>query len=138
MIFREGKGGRKTGRETSMWRRNTDQLPLICTSTRDWTQGPDICRDGELNWQVFTLQGGAQTTEPHWSRHPKLLTLKYFSIFWYIKPDYLFQYLCWLLRTQFRKYSSEKYEHKFAIQLYNIINRAFTALILFECKCLYM
>ena len=34
---REGKGGRKRGRETLMWKRNIDQLPPACGPTGDQT-----------------------------------------------------------------------------------------------------
>ena len=41
---REGKGGRQRGRETSMWERNIDQLPLARPQLGTWpaTQACDL------------------------------------------------------------------------------------------------
>ena len=63
---REGKGGKKRGRESSMWERNINQLPLICTLSRDQTCNLGMCPDQETNWQPFTLWDDPQTTESHW------------------------------------------------------------------------
>ena len=58
-IFRERKGRRKRGRETSM---------CCCLSNAPfWGPGdnPGVCPDWELNWQPFDLQASIQSTEPH-------------------------------------------------------------------------
>ena len=57
---REGKGGRKRGRETPMWEKNINWLG-------DWTYNPGMCPDWELNWQPFALRGYTQPTQPHQS-----------------------------------------------------------------------
>ena len=36
-FFGGGYGGRKRGRETSMWERHTDRLPLTCPQMGTWT-----------------------------------------------------------------------------------------------------
>ena len=36
-MLRGGKGGRPRGRETSMWERNSDQLPLVRATAENWT-----------------------------------------------------------------------------------------------------
>ena len=53
-IFREGKGGRKKGRETLMFERNTDASHT--PPTRDLAHNPDVCPDQELNWQPFVFR----------------------------------------------------------------------------------
>ena len=59
LIFREGKGGRKRGRGTSMCG------CLLCTPlTRDLACNPGMCPDQELNQQPFALQSDAQSIEP--------------------------------------------------------------------------
>ena len=56
-IFREGKQGRKRGRETSKNERNIDHLPASLTpSTMDLACSPDMCPDQESNWHTFGLQ----------------------------------------------------------------------------------
>ena len=45
---RQGKGGRKRGRETSIGR----------------SHNPGMCPDGESNWRPFGSQTGTQSTEP--------------------------------------------------------------------------
>ena len=58
-IFREEKGGRKRGRETSM---------CGCLSrapTGDLAHNPGMCPDWELNQRPFGWQAGTQSTEPH-------------------------------------------------------------------------
>ena len=60
-IWREGKWGRKRGKQTSMCKRNIKWLPL----TNDLTCDPGMCPDWELNHWPFNLQAGAQSTEPH-------------------------------------------------------------------------
>ena len=58
-IVREGKGGRKRGRETSM---------CGCLSrTPYWgpAHNPGMCPDWESNQRSFGSQAGTQSTEPH-------------------------------------------------------------------------
>ena len=64
---REGKWRRKGGRETSMWERNINQLPLTHTPTGDQTHNPSLCLDQESNLQPFGLWDSTQPTEPHQS-----------------------------------------------------------------------
>ena len=47
--YREGKGGRKRGRETSRCERYIDWLPLMCPPIRDLARNPGMCPDWELN-----------------------------------------------------------------------------------------
>ena len=54
---REGKGGRKKGRETSFG--CLPQLGLGCN--------PGMCPDQELNWRPFALQDNTQSTKPQQS-----------------------------------------------------------------------
>ena len=42
-VYREGEGGRKRGRETSMCKRNLDWLPLAHARSRDRTCNPGMC-----------------------------------------------------------------------------------------------
>ena len=59
-IFREGKGGRKKGRETSSCG------SLLCTLyRRPSPRNPDMCHDWESNRQPFGSQASTQSTEPH-------------------------------------------------------------------------
>ena len=61
-IFRDMKGGRKTGRETST---------CGCLSRAPcWglTHNPGTCPDPEWKQQLFCLQAGTQSTEPHQTR----------------------------------------------------------------------
>ena len=58
-IFREGKGGRKRGRETSMCGY------LLSTPYGNLAHNPGMCPDWESNQQPFGLQAGAQSAEPH-------------------------------------------------------------------------
>ena len=58
-FFREGKGGRKRGRETSMWG------CLLCAPTGDLARNPGMCPDWEFNQWLFGSQAGAQSTQPH-------------------------------------------------------------------------
>ena len=67
LFLERGKGGRKRGRETSVWERNINQLPFVCTRTRDQTCSPGMCPDWELNQWHFALQDNAHPTELHWS-----------------------------------------------------------------------
>ena len=62
-IFREGKGGRKRGRQTSM----CGCLSLE-PSTGDLAHNPVMCPDWELNQQPFGLKASTQSTEPHQPR----------------------------------------------------------------------
>ena len=52
LFLREGRRGRKT----SMWERNIDGFPLLCSPTRDWTSNPGMCPDQELNQWPFSLR----------------------------------------------------------------------------------
>ena len=38
---------------------------LLCAPTGDLAGNPDMCPDWELNQRPFSLQAGAQSTEPH-------------------------------------------------------------------------
>ena len=58
-IFREGKGGTKRGRETSMC------VCLSCGPIGDLACNPGICPDWESNQWPFGSQASAQSTEPH-------------------------------------------------------------------------
>ena len=58
-IFREGKGGRKRVRETSMCG------CLSSYSTGVLACNPGMCPDWESNWWPFGSQASAQSTEPH-------------------------------------------------------------------------
>ena len=82
-IFREGKGGRKRGRETSMWERNIDWLSLTCAPTGDRTYNPGLCPDRELNRQPFALWGDAQQTEPHWSGWKEIVFTDFVFLTWF-------------------------------------------------------
>ena len=64
---REGKEGRKRGRETSMCERNIDWLPLLCAPIGDQTHNLSMCRDWESNQWPFSLWDDAQPTESHQS-----------------------------------------------------------------------
>ena len=58
-IFRERKGGRKRGRETSC-------VVASCMSPLgDLAHNIGICPDWESNWRPFGSQAGTQSTEPH-------------------------------------------------------------------------
>ena len=56
-LEREGKGGRRRGREASI-------VCLLCPLTRDGTRNPGMCPDWESNWWPFALWGNVQPTEP--------------------------------------------------------------------------
>ena len=100
-FLREGKGGRKGGRETSTWERNIDRLPPVHAPTRDWNPGdwahnPGMCPDWELNPRLFGLQDNAQPTEPH---QPGFFLEFYFSIYPSRIPDsfgFSSYYISWL------------------------------------------
>ena len=64
-IFREGKAGRKRGRETPICERNIYQLPLACFQLGTWPANPGMCPDWELNQWHFGSQVHVQTTGPH-------------------------------------------------------------------------
>ena len=60
----EGKGGRKSGRETSKGERTSiDCLSYEPDSDREQVVNPGTCPGQESNWQPFTLWGDAQPTE---------------------------------------------------------------------------
>lgn len=40
-------------KETLMWVKNIDQLPLVHSLTKDWTWNLGVCPDGNLNLQPF-------------------------------------------------------------------------------------
>ena len=67
-FYREGKGRRKRGRETLMWEKHIDWLPLT-HRTRDQTCNPGMCPDKESNQWLFGLWDNAQPTEPLQSGH---------------------------------------------------------------------
>ena len=64
-------------RETSMWARNTNQLPLAQALIRDQTCNPGTCPDWELNLWHFDLQDNAPT---NWAT----LIKEHNSLFWLI------------------------------------------------------
>ena len=67
-IFRDGKAGRKRGRETLMYKRNIHWLPL--THPHLGTRPvPGMCSDRESNQQPVGLQASTQSTEPHQPGH---------------------------------------------------------------------
>ena len=77
LFFREGKGGRKRGRETSV---------CCCLS---WTphqeagpHNPGMCPDWEPNQWSFGLQSSAQSTEPHQPGKPCVLTYSLWHRSW--------------------------------------------------------
>ena len=59
-FFRERKGGKKRGRETSMCGCLSTAHP-----TGDLAHNPGMCPDWESNLRPFSLQAGTQSTEPH-------------------------------------------------------------------------
>ena len=65
-FFREGKGGRKRGRETVMRERSIDQLPLVRAPAGDRTCNLGTCPDREWNQRPFALRDDSQPTEPRW------------------------------------------------------------------------
>ena len=65
---------REEGRE-KVRKRNTDQLPLIHSLTRDQAHNPGVCPDQESNLRPFALWADAQPTEPHVSELVSLLKL---------------------------------------------------------------
>ena len=62
---REGKGGRKWGRKTSMSERNIDWLHLANSPSRDQTCIPGVCPDVKSNLRTFGLWDAAHPTEPY-------------------------------------------------------------------------
>ena len=60
-MFREGKGGRKKGRETSMY--GSSCVP----PTGDLAHDPGMCPDWESNQWPFGSQSQPQSTETHQS-----------------------------------------------------------------------
>ena len=63
-VFREkGRKGER-GRETSMYGRNIDLLPLARVPTRGLAHNPGMCPDRGSNQWPFALRDGAQPTEP--------------------------------------------------------------------------
>ena len=48
-----------------MCERYISQLPLTRPQTGDLAHNPGTCPDRESNWQPFSSQAGAQSTEPH-------------------------------------------------------------------------
>ena len=65
-LLLEREGGKKRERETSVWERNIDRLPLACTPTGAPTHNPGMCPVWELNqWpSVFRT-----TLQPARARH---------------------------------------------------------------------
>ena len=55
-------GGREGERERNI---SASHAPPI----GDLAHNPGVCPDWEPNWRLFDLQAGAQSTEPHQSRH---------------------------------------------------------------------
>ena len=55
------------GRETSMFERNINRLPITCAPIRDLTHNPGMGPDWESNLQPFALPDDAQPMEPHQS-----------------------------------------------------------------------
>ena len=68
LFLERGKWREKRGRETSMWKRNIDWLPLIMLGAgTEPSSNPGTCPDQELNRQPFALWNNTQSAEPHWS-----------------------------------------------------------------------
>ena len=66
---REGKGGRKRGRETSVRGRNISWLPLALPQPGTWPRNPGMYPDRVLNQRPFSSEAGAQSTELHQPGH---------------------------------------------------------------------
>ena len=77
--FRKRRREKERERKTSMWERNIDWLPPICTLTRDWTRhlGLHLCLAQESNFQPLGVPATLQPTEPHW---PELFNLFQFKL----------------------------------------------------------
>ena len=75
LILEKGEGrGREREREMLTWERNNDQLPPICTLTRDLTHSPATCSDWGSNLQPFGVQDDTPTNR---ATQPGL-----FTFFW--------------------------------------------------------
>ena len=55
-----------------MWKRNIDQLPLVCALTWDWAHNLGICLDQELNSWPSGLQDNVPTNWATLARAPNL------------------------------------------------------------------
>ncbi|KAF6104435.1 hypothetical protein HJG60_011365 [Phyllostomus discolor] len=66
---REGEGGKKRRKETSMCERNFDGLPLACPHLGAWpaTQACALTGNRTSNRQPFCSQASTQSTGPHQS-----------------------------------------------------------------------
>ena len=60
-LFLERGEGRKRGRETLMWERNVNQLPLVHALTRDKTHNLCTCPDQGIWWVTFHFVGQRPT-----------------------------------------------------------------------------
>ena len=67
LFLERGGVGEKRRRETLVWERNINWLPLIHPPIRDWAHNLGMWSDWESNWWPFALQHAAQPTEPHQS-----------------------------------------------------------------------
>ena len=59
-LYREGKGGRKSGREASLRERNIYQRPPVHIPTGDQTRNPGTCPDQEPNQRPSPLSHTSQ------------------------------------------------------------------------------
>ena len=90
---------RKRERQTSMLKRNIDQLPLPCVPTRDWTCNPGMCtaRNRTTNGLVYGMM--LQPTEPHWPGLSFVFLIKDILVVvrWYLIVVLIFpdDYQCW-------------------------------------------
>ena len=65
-LFLEGgeKSEYERERNIDVWEKYP-QVTSHTPPTGDLAHNPDMCPDWESNWQPFSLQAGAQSTEPH-------------------------------------------------------------------------
>ena len=68
-LLLEREGERQRGRERSACKRYIYWLPLTRPQLGYLTCNLGMCPDWELNWQSFSSQAGAQSTEPHQPGH---------------------------------------------------------------------
>ena len=110
--LRDGGGGereRDRDRQTLMWERNIDQLPLIHGPSRDQTHNPSMCPDQEKNPHPLSIWDDPPT---NWATQPGLklfrgpivmgwIVFPLKSVFWSPNPQHLKMWLD--LEIQFLK-----------------------------------